>query len=213
MNIPSSRNATEIVTACLVPGERLLWTGRPQQGLALRASDLLFIPFMSLWLTMAMWGLIVSLRQEGLTTLKFTAPFVLFGVAFVFARYWFDAKLRGRTFYGLTDRRAIIVTYWLQQEINSVYLKELLELRFTRRSDQTGTLEFFTDLGGFNRWRGVGFGYNRSGLWWPGTRHRRFLIPPAFEMIANPLEVEQLILKARDEAKASATMQSLANEP
>jgi hypothetical protein len=32
-------------------------------------------------------------------------------------------------------------------------------------------------------------------------------------MIANPLEVEQLVLKARDEAKASATIQSLANEP
>jgi len=206
MRIPPSRDTTEIVTACLVPGEQLLWAGRPKQGFAIRASDLLFIPFMSLWLTGAIWSGIAFLRQEGVTSLRFTIPFVLSGVAFVVSRYWFDAKLRGRTFYGLSDRRAVIVTYWLQQEINSVYLQELLELRFTHRSDRTGTLEFFTNLGGFNRLRGVGLGYDRSGLWWPGTRHWRFLIPPAFEMIANPLEVERLILKARDEAKASATI-------
>ena len=54
--------------------------------------------------------------------------------------------------------------------------------------------------------RGV-FGYNRSDLWFAGARHLRFPIPPAFEMIAKPLEVERLILKARDEAKALAAME------
>jgi hypothetical protein len=32
----------------------------------------------------------------------------------------------------------------------------------------------------------------------------RFPIPPAFEMIAKPIEVERLILAARDAARASA---------
>lgn len=208
MNFPSSRNATEIITACLVPGERLLWAGRPKQGFALRASDSLFIPFMTLWLSGAIWAVFAFLRQEGPGSLQFSLLFVLCGVAFVSSRYWFDAKLRGRTFYGLSDRRALIVTYWLQQEITSIYLTSSFELRFTHRSDRTGTLEFLTDPDGlFHRWVGRSslFGYNRSGLWWPGTRHLRFLIPPAFEMIANPLEVERLVLKARDEAKAAVT--------
>ena len=206
MSIPPSRNATGIVTACLAPGERLLWAGRPKQGFAIRAPDLLFIPFMTLWLTGAIWALIELLEEEGVASLQWTIPFVLFGVAFVIWRYWFDAKLRGRTFYGLTKRRAIIITYWLGQEISSVYLNELLELRFTRRSDGTGTLEFFTNPDRFIPLRGGLLGVNRSGLWWPGTRHLRFLIPPAFEMIAQPLEVERLILKARDEAKAPVTI-------
>ena len=196
-------DAATAIAPHLLPGERLLWSGRPKQGFAIRASDLLFIPFTSIWLVGIIWGLITLLRQEGIPSLRFTVPFVLFGILFLVSRYWFDAKLRGRTFYGLSERRAIIVTYWPRQEINSVYLKELRELRFTHRSDQTGTLEFFTSLSGFNRLRGVGLGYNRSGLWWPGTRHWRFLIPSAFEMIANPLEVEQLILQTRDKAKAA----------
>ena len=161
---------------------------------------------MTLWLTGAIWAFIELLGEEGVASLQWTIPFVLFGVAFVVSRYWFDANLRGRTFYGLTKQRAIIVTYWLGQEISSVYLNELLELRFTRRSDGTGTLEFFTNPDRFIPLRGGLLGVNRSGLWWPGTRHLRFLIPPAFEMIAQPLEVERLILKARDEAKAPVTI-------
>ena len=95
------------------------------------------------------------------------------------------------------------------QEIKSVYLKELLELRFTHRSDGTGTLEFFTDLSGFRRYLGGGLlgYYSRSDLWWPGPRHWRALIPPAFEMIANPRDVERLILEARERARAAAMVQ------
>ena len=29
-------------------------------------------------------------------------PFILFGAAFIISRFWFDAKLRGRTFYGVS---------------------------------------------------------------------------------------------------------------
>ena len=190
MSIPSSRDATEIVNAQLAPGEQLLWVGRPKQGFAIRASDLLFIPFTTLWLIGAIWISIALLRQDGVASLRFTFPFILFGAAFIISRFWFDAKLRGRTFYGVSDRRLIIITYWLGQESDFVNLKELLELRYTHRSDRTGTLEFFTHFGGFNRLRGLGLGYNRGGLWWPGTRHWRFMIPPAFEMSDQPLEVE-----------------------
>jgi hypothetical protein len=161
---------------------------------------------MTLWVEGAIWGIIAIWRQAGVASLRFSLLFLLPAVAFSVARYWFDAKLRGRTFYGLSDRRAIIVTYWLQQEIQSVYLKDILELRSTHRSDRTGTLELLIDLGRFNpSQRGV-FGYNRSDLWLPGIRHYRFPIPPAFEMVADSLEVERLILKARDEAKAKATI-------
>ena len=213
MNIPSSRNATEIVTACLVPGERLLWTGRPKQGFALRGSDSFFILGMTLLVVCAIGVIIAMWRQMGVTSLQFSLLFLLSPVTFIATQYWFDAKLRGRTFYGVTNQRAIIVNYWLRQETQSVYYKDLLELRPTQRWDHTGTLEFMIDLGRFNpSQRGI-FGYNRRDLWLPGIQHYRFPIPPAFEMIANPLEVEQLILKAWDEAKASATMQSLANEP
>lgn len=206
MTASLSPDSAAVMTAHLAPGERLLWAGQPKQGFALRGSDSFFILFMTLWVVSAIWGIIAMWRQVGADSLRFSLLFLLPAVAFIVTQYWFDAKLRGRTFYGLSDRRVIIVTYWRRQEIQSVYLKDILELRSMHRWDRTGTLEFLIDLGRFNpSQRGV-FGYNRRDLWIPGIRHYRFPIPPAFEMVANPLEVERLILKARDEAKASATI-------
>lgn len=128
-------------------------------------------------------------------------------VGFTLARYWFDAKLRGRTFYGVTNRRAIVVTYWLRQDMSAIDLKELRELRFTQRWDETGTLEFIPTQSQVSRLWGGGLArYDRGNLWMPGNGFWRAVIPLAFEMIADPVEVEQLILKARDEARASAAM-------
>lgn len=202
MTASLSPDSAAVMTAHLAPGERLLWAGQPKQGFALRALDYLTIPFMLCWLTFVVELVASVLKQEGSGTLWFAIPFLLFGAWFLVGRFWLDAKLRGRTFYGLTDRRAIIVIYWLRQQMRSVYLQELTDLRFTHRSDGTGTLEFFTNQDGFNRM--LRFGYSGGYSHWPFASH--LLIPPAFEMVADPLEVERLILKARDEAKASAAI-------
>ncbi len=188
------------LTPYLYPDERLLWAGRPKQGFALRGSDSFFILCMTLLLAVSIGLIIATKRQAGIASLLFLLP----ALTLIVPRYWFDAKLRGRTFYGVTNQRAIGVTDWLQHEIQSVNFEDLLELRSTPRWEHTGTLEFMIDLGRFNlSQRGV-FGYNRSDLWFPGARHLRFPTPPAFEMIANPLEVERLILAAREAARASA---------
>jgi|CXWK01.1.fsa_nt_gi hypothetical protein len=200
-------NAAAVMAAHLAPGEELLWAGRPKLGFALRGSDSFFILCLTLLVMGVIWGIIAIWRQVGVASVRFSLLFLLAPVTLIVTRYWFDARLRGRTFYGVTNQRAIIVTYWLQQEIQSVYYKALLDLRSTQRWDHTGTLEFMIDLGRFNLSERGAFGYNRSDLWFPGARNLRFPIPPAFEMIAKPLEVERLILKARDEAKALAAME------
>lgn len=207
MNIPPSRDATEIVTACLVPGEQLLWAGRPKQGFALRGQDLFFILFMTVMVMVATWIIMDMWRQLGVASLPYSLLFLLPPVGFTPMRYWFDAKLRGRTFYGVTNRRAILVTYWLRQDMSAIDLKNLRELRLTRRWDETGTLEFIPTQSQVSRLWGGGLArYDRGALWMPGAGFWRLLTPLAFEMIADPLEVEQLILKARDEARAPAAM-------
>jgi hypothetical protein len=46
---PADGDARQEVLKELGPSERLLWVGRPRQGVAFRATDAFFIPFSMLW--------------------------------------------------------------------------------------------------------------------------------------------------------------------
>ena len=64
----------------LGPGERLLWSGRPRQGVVFRAIDLFLIPFILIWAgipTAAAIGFIRSGKPIG--TDIFFLPFILIG--------------------------------------------------------------------------------------------------------------------------------------
>jgi hypothetical protein len=107
----------------LDPGERLLWTGAPAQGLRFTRAGavgslggLLVLAFALFWTAGAGWGLWTGMWREAEGLLRwFLILFPLFGVPFValglysVAGHWFtDAARRARTRYALTDRRALI---------------------------------------------------------------------------------------------------------
>lgn len=199
MTQSTSYDATAIIATYLAPGEQLLWAGRPKQGFAVRALDFWVVPFMICWSSAVVLSFFGLIRQEGQLTLSMIAvmvPILLLGVYMLLGRFWIDAKARSKTFYGVTSQRVIIIDGLISQQIHSIILKEILEVQFTHRSDGTGTLEFFTTLGGLNRFRKLGF--NRSESWWP-TRSK--FIPPAFEMVSRPRHVEAIVFQAKENAQ------------
>jgi hypothetical protein len=83
-------------------GEKLLWAGRPVQGLRLQKGDALGIPFSLLWTAFAVFW--VASAYRGGAPLFFVAwgvPFVLVGIYLVIGRFFHDARQRARTFYGV----------------------------------------------------------------------------------------------------------------
>jgi hypothetical protein len=94
----------------LEPGESLIWTGAPRQGLLLRPYDVFLIPFSLLWSGFALYGVLSALRSNGSLFFVFWAiPFLLVVFYLTLGRFFVDARLRASMAYGLTDRRAIIV--------------------------------------------------------------------------------------------------------
>lgn len=198
MTIPASRDATAIITACLLPGERLLWAGRPKQGFALRGWDIVNVPVAAVAAVVGTMLTIAEFRQPSEPIAPFIALFMaLVGYYAAVVRFFVDRWQRSLTYYALTDQRAIILTRKSPPNVRSVYLNALKEVTYSHRSDGTGTLEFDrpgygTIQGRYDMGRGAGFPF--TDLW----------LTPAFEMVANGREVRDLVLQARDVARAAS---------
>lgn len=94
--------------------ETVLWTGQPKPGLMFKSSDIVlsgfgffFFAFAIFWTTMA-----GSMGSEaglfGYVFPLFGVPFILVGGYLLFGRFFWDAFVRGKTRYALTNRRAIV---------------------------------------------------------------------------------------------------------
>ncbi|PZQ96691.1 MAG: hypothetical protein DI533_13955 [Cereibacter sphaeroides] len=107
----------------LDPGERLLWTGKPAQGVRVTKAriftsigGLFLLGFALFWTAGASGGLWLpgGPRLEG-PLLWFFIIFPLFGLPFIWlgfyvtiGHFFHDARQRAKTRYALTDRRALI---------------------------------------------------------------------------------------------------------
>src|SRR5215208_2925413 len=111
MAMDESVSADRAISAELAPGERLLWTGRPRRGVALRNEDIFLVPFSVLWLVLVISWFFRAVRSDASEGFALVGlAFVVVGVYVAVGRFFVEAWQRGQTAYGLTDQRAIIVS-------------------------------------------------------------------------------------------------------
>jgi hypothetical protein len=176
-------------------GEQLVWSGQPRQGLRLRGSDALLIPFSILWCGFAIFweamALTASAKGGGPVAIVFPLfglPFVLIGLYLVFGRFIVDSRIRARTAYGITSERIVIVSGLFGRRVKSLNLKTLSDILLAERSDGSGTITF-GPVHPFGQWFSQGS--------WPGAGQ---YAPPAFEMIDRAKEIYDRIREAQKSA-------------
>ena len=103
-------------------GEKLLWAGRPAQGIVLTRQDGYLIPF----------G--VLLVAAGLRFIPMVIYIVIVGR--LLANLWY----RSRLIYGVTDRRAIILSGMRRRSVQSIYFSSLITLKLEERRNRSGTI-------------------------------------------------------------------------
>lgn len=175
------------IAQVLDAGESLIWSGAPRQRLVLRPNDAYLIPFSLLWGGFAItWE--ASVLRMGEPNAAFMSiwgvPFVLMGLYLIAGRFFVDARMRARTFYGLTDRRAIIISGLFSRTINSLPLRTLSDISLQERADRSGTILLGRPQP-HSAWM--------SGMRWPGMTQYS---TPAFEMIPNAKAVHTQLLEA-----------------
>lgn len=142
-------DAQQIVQRELDSGEKLIWAGVPKQGTVLRDSDAFMIPFSLLWGGIAIFWEVMALSipegHAGAVAYVFPLfglPFVIVGLYMIFGRFIYDSKKRAKTFYGLTDQRAIIVSGLFSKGVKSLSLATLTDVNLTEKTDLSGTISF-----------------------------------------------------------------------
>jgi Bacterial PH domain len=190
--------ATELARE-LDPGEKLLWSGRPAQGILFRSSDIFLIPFSLLWGGFAIfWELaaLVATSRAGARAAGpvayvfplFGLPFVVVGLYLMVGRFLVDRAQRRNTVYGITDRRAIIRSGRFSRTTKSVNLRTLSDITLTERPDPRGTITLGSTFGVYSWFQGTS---------WPGMATR---LAPCFDTIENAKEVYDILRRAQSAA-------------
>lgn len=174
-------------TQTLEPGEHLLWWDRPKGGLLLRRADSWLIPLSLAWGSVALAAFYLTVWKTPNPTLMAVFMTSLFAVAAVYVilgRFIHDIWRRSRLVYGVTERRALIVS---PSRVDSVDLESLDEMAVKAARGGYGSIAFGRHTGPFSQ--------ADLGAWmgWPAV--------PTFEFIHEHDRVAALIRDLRSKLK------------
>jgi hypothetical protein len=185
----------------LDPGERLLWNGQPKQGVRLQAGDVFLIPFSLVWGGFAFFweagvlGLI-PLGGKGavpphppIFMALFGIPFCLIGIYMIIGRFFGDALGRRKTWYGITDKRVLVLKSAFATSVNSIDYANLTNLNLVERKDNSGDILFGLP-GPMAAWANGG-----------STRSRRYPQTPGFYLLPGARQVYNLIREAQQKSR------------
>ena len=178
----------------LFKDEKVVWAGQPDARFRLTGQDAFLIPFSLLWGGFALvWeaGVLGLFGGDGPAPAFFALwgiPFVLVGQYLIWGRFLYKAYKNRRTFYALTNQRALILTTTRSRQLQALFLNQLPSLNKTMRRDGSGTLAF-----GFStNWAGA---YANSGMEFFASRYGS--TAPAFYAIPDVEGVYQLVMRLK----------------
>jgi hypothetical protein len=180
--------AEQVVAPVLGSDEELLWSGRPRSGIIFHRVDALLIPFSMVWAGLALFWEAAVIRAGAPVLMALAGlPFVGIGCYMMFGRFFADAVRRERTYYALTDKRALIVTKARRAlTIKEHRLGALVHLSVRAKSDGSGTIVFGTP--------------QQHPVWLAGTAWPSVGEFPAFEAIENVQELHDRLRRAQSKA-------------
>ena len=157
-------NDTDRFRPYLLTGERILWTGRPKQGILLSARDGLLIPISLMWGGFALfWNYSVWTMGNGddgpdWFFKLWGLPFLAAGLYIIFGRFVHDRAIRKSLLYAVTDQRVLTLRCARSPKLTSLDIRRLPRLELSEQRDGTGTIAF--EETGLMSQRMNGFG------WW-----------------------------------------------
>lgn len=127
--------------------ERLMWSGRPPQGLRFRKQDIPTVLFGLAWTGVAVfWTWSVWEETAELIPTLMGGLMILIGVHQFLGRFFLESYVRSRTFYGVSDQRMVILKAGPPRSFQSLDLAELPDVSLETEGLDGGVLRFAPDV-------------------------------------------------------------------
>jgi hypothetical protein len=135
----------------MLNGESLHWAGMPDSSVIFHSDDWLLVPFGLFWAAFSIfweagvlgyWGNNTRHGGPSLFMALWGIPFIVIGQYLVWGRFFYDAWLKRRTYYAVTNRRVFVLQEGWKRKSSWAYVEAIptIERDGTRR----GTLWFGT---------------------------------------------------------------------
>lgn len=155
-------NEWEPLAKVLRPGERLLWSGRPDPSKHLTRADLFLIPFSLMWLSFAGFWEIGVLTTDAPSFFPFWGGlFIAIGLYYAFGRFVVKKRRKQRTVYAITDQRAIVLDHRGSQNDHPLPSQPASIIR--SRNGRHVSVTLGGDGGGWS-WTRAGAQYRNTGM-------------------------------------------------
>jgi hypothetical protein len=143
----------------LLSGEKILWSGRPAQGLLLTQGDWIMIPFSLFWGGFSIFWVIMAMASRDRVFPLFGLPFVAIGIYLILGRFFFDAWIRRGVVYAVTNKRILISRGGPFASFTTLALEDAARATMQERANGSGTIRFgpvyataYGGRAGFSSW-------------------------------------------------------------
>ncbi len=136
----------------LLKGENIMWSGQPEPGVNFTKGDIFLVPFSLFFAGFSLMWFGTVIFSEPLNPDKSAGVIIFFyligfvftvlGLYFAFGRFLYKRWKKRKTYYALTDQRALVLTLAFGRRIEAAFLDRLASLNKTVRSSGIGTIYF-----------------------------------------------------------------------
>lgn len=201
--VQSGQTSWDVIHRELLSGENILWSGQPEGSAIFHKEDAYLIPFSFLWGGFTIFweaaaaGLVWFNGRSAAPSffMLWGIPFVLVGQYLIWGRFLYTAWLKKRTFYAVTNRRAIVIQNGWKRQMASAYIDSLPTLIKEASSNGIGTLRFSPSQ---PVWRGTQQGWGAWNALAVGDT-------PAFVDIEDVDSVYRLVSDTREKLRSAKT--------
>lgn len=128
----------------LMPGEYVVWNGRPGKGNLLAPYDIFLVPLSILWCGFVIvWETTAFIMPAPFFFKLWGIPFVCFGLFMVFGRFILKSYIRKKTIYVITNKR---IFSFRKNHIKTLDYHMNPTRNVTLCQDGTGSIRFYSTL-------------------------------------------------------------------